>query len=242
MVALTEAELLTVWAAGRGQGRVGRALVLAEAGGADPASSVDLSIGQRAGFALALREECFGATFPCAVTCPSCAEELEIDLTVDDIRVPAAMAAGATAVTRIDRGGIEVEFRPVTSRDLLAVREEAGTVRRKLICRCVTRATKGGTTVAVDELSDDVLDAVSSALAARDPQADVLLDLDCVTCGHEWQSPFDITDYLWNEVETCARRLVHEVHALAGAYGWSEDQVLAVAPDRRQCYLELVTP
>lgn len=241
MVSLTEVELLAVWATGRGQSRVGRALVLAEAGGADPASSVDLSIGQRASFALALREGCFGATFSCAVTCPSCADELEIDLTVDDLRVPPA-AVDITAVTRIDHGGTEVEFRPVTSRDLLAVRAEAGTARRKLICRCVTRATKGGTTVAVDELFDDVLDAVSAALAARDPQADVLLDLDCVSCGHEWESPFDITDYLWTEVESCARRLVYEVHALASAYGWSEDQVLAVAPDRRQCYLDLVTP
>jgi hypothetical protein len=40
-------------------------------------------------------------------------------------------------------------------------------------------------------------------------------------------------------METYARRLLYDVHALASAYGWSEDEVLAVSPARRRCYLEM---
>jgi hypothetical protein len=36
--------------------------------------------------------------------------------------------------------------------------------------------------------------------------------------------------------------LLAEVHVLAGAYGWSEDAILALSPSRRQHYIALVAP
>jgi hypothetical protein len=237
MSTVTEADLLTVWEAGRRQGRVRRALVLAEAGGADPSAVADLSVGRRDEFVLALRERFFGAAFPCAVTCPSCAEELEIELSIDDLRVPAIGDREA----RVDHGDLVVRFRPITSRDLLTVRAGAREARRQLISRCVLDARRGEGSVPADELPDDVLDTVAAALAAQDPQAAVLLELDCASCGHEWRSPFDIAAYLWGELDTYVRRFMHDVHLLASAYGWSEAEVLAVDPGRRQGYLEMVT-
>ncbi len=234
MRALTEAGLLTVWEAGQGRDIVERALVLAAAGGADPASVADLALGRREELVLALLERSFGTTFPCAVTCPSCGEELELDLNVDDVR-----AARPGGERRVEIDGFELGFRLITSRDLLAVRGTAD-ARRGLLGRVLTTATRKGLTVSVDELPERVLDALDAALAAQDPQADVRLDLDCASCGHEWASPFDVTTHLWAELDAYARRLLHDVHVLASAYGWSEDEVLAVSPARRQCYLELV--
>ena len=37
-----------------------------------------------------------------------------------------------------------------------------------------------------------------------------------------------------------AGALLHEVHRLASAYGWSEAQILALSPARRAQYLALV--
>ncbi|WP_410670167.1 hypothetical protein [Amycolatopsis sp. cmx-4-68] len=238
MGALTEAGLLAVWEAGLAGDAVRRALVLAAAGGADAASAADLSVGRREAFVLALRERSFGTTFPCAVTCPSCGEELELELTTDDVR-----AAGPGDGRQVRLDGFEIGFRLITSRDLLAVRDGRADVpatRRNLLGRVVTTATREGRKVTVDELPERVLDALAAELSAQDPQADVLLDLDCANCGHEWASPFDVTTHLWAELDAYARRLLHDVHVLAGAYGWSEDDVLAVSPARRQCYLELV--
>ena len=171
-------------------------------------------MGRRDEFLLALREECFGTAFPCLVSCPSCGEELELELSSGDLRPSQADASLA-----VDG----CEFRAVTSRDLLEA-----TSRRGLLERCVA-----------GELSDAVLAALPDALAAADPQADVRVDLDCAVCGHRWASPFDIAAYLWTELEACARRLLYDVHALALAYGWSEAEVLAVSPGRRRRYLEL---
>ncbi|WP_158892897.1 phage baseplate protein [Amycolatopsis anabasis] len=233
MAALTEAGLLATWEAALGQGPVRRALALATAGGAEPATVADLSVGRREEFVLALRERCFGATFSCAVTCPSCEEELELELGLDDVRA----APPPDGENRITAHGFEVEFRPITSRDLLAVRRDLPDARRRLLERCVLSARRRGRKAR--KVPDEVLDAVAAELSTRDPQADVRLDLDCASCGHEWRSPFDVTAFLWAEMEAYARRLLHEVHALATVYGWSEREVLAVSPARRRCYLEM---
>ncbi|MGV9264241.1 hypothetical protein ACWDRR_06200 [Kitasatospora sp. NPDC003701] len=233
---LTEAGLLAVWEAGRGKDAVRRALVLAAAGGADPSTVADLAVGTCGELVLALRERCFGPTFPCAVTCPSCHEELELELSADDVR-----AGGADGERRLRVEGFEIEFRLITGRDLLAVGAGTPDARRALLGRVLTSAVAHGERVGPEGLPDAVLDALAGALSAQDPQADVRLELDCVACGHAWASPFDATAHLWAELDAYARRLVHDVHVLASAYGWSEDEVLAIGPARRQCYLELVT-
>ncbi|MGW2250055.1 hypothetical protein ACWCXH_07635 [Kitasatospora sp. NPDC001660] len=234
---LTEEGLLAVWEAGRGQDPVRRALVLAAAGGGDPAAVADLAVGRREELVLGLRVRCFGPGLPCAVTCPSCRTELELDLTAQD--VTPAPPDGERVVRA---GGFELAFRPVTTRDLLAVRgaPHAG-ARQALLGRVLTSAVADGRPVGVDALPADVLEALAGALAAQDPQADVRLDLDCAECGHTWTSPFDASGYLWAELDAHARRLLHDVHTLATAYGWTEPDVLAVGPERRQLYLELVT-
>jgi hypothetical protein len=229
MSTLTETGLLAVWDAGRGHDAVRRALVLACAAGADPASVAELSVGQREELVLALREQCFGTTFESVITCPSCRQELELELTIDDVR--AARPDGARSVRA---AGFDLAFRLITSADLLAVGATADP-RRALLRRVVVDAT-----VDVDELPADVLDALVGALSTQDPQADVRVHLDCVACGHEWTSPFDVADHLWAELDAYARRLIYDVHVLACAYGWSEADVLAVDPGRRQCYLDLV--
>lgn len=234
MDALTEVALLDVWEAGLGRNRVWRALALAMAGGADPSTAADLSIGSREAFTLALRERCFGRTLPCAITCPACAAELELELAVSDVRADRSVGPGRTVVD-----GIEVEFRPITSRDLLAIRSDQPDARRKLLARCVTNATKDGRLISAEELPDAVLERIATELPALDPQADAQVELDCADCGHAWRSPFDITAYLWQEIDAYARRLVHDVGTLASAYGWSENEVLAISPTRRQCYLEM---
>lgn len=233
---LTEAGLLAVWEAGRGKDAVRRSLLLAAAGGADPSAVADLAVGTCGELVLALHERCFGPTFPCAVTCPSCHEELELELSADEVR-----AAGADGERRLRVEGFEIEFRLITGRDLLTVGPGTPDARRALLGRVLTSAVAQGEQVAPEELPDAVLDALADALSAQDPQADVRLELDCVECGHAWLSPFDATAHLWAELDAYARRLVHDVHVLASAYGWSEDEVLAIGPARRQCYLELVT-
>jgi hypothetical protein len=77
-------------------------------------------------------------------------------------------------------------------------------------------------------------------MALHDPQSAIDLSLTCPACGHAWQATFDIADFLWREVTARARRLVSDVHTLALAYGWREDDILAMGDGRRRMYLDLV--
>ena len=77
-------------------------------------------------------------------------------------------------------------------------------------------------------------------MADADPQADVRLALDCPACGHKFLAAFDVVAYFWSEINAWAYRLLGEVHTLASAYGWREDDILALSPWRRHVYLEMV--
>jgi hypothetical protein len=50
-----------------------------------------------------------------------------------------------------------------------------------------------------------------------------------------------VVSFFWMEVESWAYRILRQVHALASAYGWSEGDILAMSPWRRQFYLEMVS-
>jgi len=78
-----------------------------------------------------------------------------------------------------------------------------------------------------------------AAIEAADPQAHLVFDLQCAECGHAWKETFDIGSFLWAELEDLAVRTLHDVHALATAYGWTEEQILALSPARRALYLSM---
>jgi hypothetical protein len=236
MTTLSEAEVLAIWEAAADRSPPSRALTLAVAGGADPTDVTDVGIGMRDGYLIALREACFGCTYSCVVDCPGCGAELEAELSDADVRVaPAPDGTGAFSVE-----GIDVEFRLPSTADIIAV-TDAPEARRALIARCVTTLGADDEDSVSDTavLTDPMLDAVSAAMAARDPQAAVEVDLDCAACGHQWAAPFDIAGYLWAEMTAAAARIMRDVHGLASAYGWSEAEVLSVSPARRRQYLEL---
>jgi len=64
--------------------------------------------------------------------------------------------------------------------------------------------------------------------------------LTCPACGHAFRVSFDIVSYFWSEVEDWAHRVLVDIHTLAAAYGWSERQILALSPMRRQLYVDMV--
>ena len=109
-----------------------------------------------------------------------------------------------------------------------------------LLQRCVTvLAGPIGESYVSGELPADVVEAISEAMAAADPGADVVLDVRCPACEQRWSAPVDIASFLWEEVDAWAAATLNEVDALARAYGWAEPEILALSPARRHRYLEL---
>ena len=51
--------------------------------------------------------------------------------------------------------------------------------------------------------------------------------------------PLDVASFVWEELDGWARRLLQDVAVLARAFGWTEEDGVALSPTRREAYLEL---
>lgn len=249
---LPAAELLGAWEDCVALPPVQRALRLLTV--ATPATSVDelsrLSVGQRDRRLLRLRSSAFGDRMIARVDCPECGKELELDFSVTDVMTDRSDATeeegespGEVTFLKLTAGDFEAEFRLPDSRDLLEIARHESTVdtgKRLLLRRCVSVATRAGRKIDIERMPEEIVEEIVARMAREDPQADVRLDLRCPDCSHHWQPGFDIVSFVWAEVDSWARRLLADVHSLAGAYGWSEDEILRLSRSRRQAYLELV--
>jgi len=237
---LTAQELLDAWERGLNEPPVQRALALLTAACPEtkPTELARESVGRRDGRLLTLREQTFGPRLVSLAACPACGERLETAFDVADVRV-VETGDGAEPLS-LTVAGRELAFRLPNSLDLaaLAACEDLEGARRRLLGRCLLPAP--GEEIAVEQLPEEALQAVADRMAAADPQGDVELALTCPACGHAWPAAFDIASFFWTEVDAWARVLLHEIHALASAYGWRETDILALTPWRRRAYLELI--
>jgi hypothetical protein len=227
--ALSAAELLSVWECGRDRPLPERALdLIATAATADDPRP--RTIGERDALLIDLRERTFGPALATVVTCESCGELLEVELDAGELREHGR--GGDDGPLEVSSGEERVRFRLPEPDDLVAAAAapDAERGRAILLERCVLAR----------HLTPALEHAIGERMAQADPGAWIDLALVCPACGAGWTAPFDIVAFLWTEVETCARRLVRDVHALASAYGWRESDVLALSPARRASYLELV--
>ncbi|MFI1506083.1 hypothetical protein [Streptomyces sp. NPDC020597] len=237
---LTEANVLEVWEGGLGTTAAARSLLLASLAAPDGEDVADLPLSTLNRLLLELRRTAFGDLLPCTADCPACGDSLDVTVAATELRPPSQSAAehgaeGPTPVTAtLTTGGMTVTFRALTGGDVHAVDPAAPLARRTLLRRCVVDVSPPP----VDDMPDEILEQVAGRLAQLDPGADTVLALTCPQCAHRWEAALDLADHLWAEVCGYAHRLMHEVHTLARAYGWSEADVLAISPQRRRFYLE----
>ncbi len=236
--------ILRIWEIGQGQHPIDRALTFLTF--ACPEKTTDelasLTIGQRDAYLLTLREISLGPQLNGFTECPKCRERLEFHLNVADIR----MSDPNTTVVQhhiFQIEQLELQFRLPNSWDLAAILDCQDVIAADtlLLQRCLLQANQNGIPISYDRLSPEVINQLAEQIAAADPQSEILLNLNCSACGHEWQSLFDIVSFFWTEINAQAKRLLREVHLLARFYGWREADILSMSALRRQLYLDLVT-
>lgn len=207
-----------------------------------------LVVGDREALLLQLRRLTLGETLDCVLTCAvgECGEQMELELRVGELLVTAYPDVRATYDLAVDAAEppLIVQFRLPTVADLREAELGAGgdpeAVAGDLLARCVVAAHHGRGVVPVDRLGADVRELIAAAMAERDPQAEIELDLTCPSCATSFTVVFDTATFLLKELDARAMRLLEEVHALALHYHWSEREILAMAPTRRERYLALL--
>ncbi|HEY7404532.1 MAG TPA: phage baseplate protein [Candidatus Angelobacter sp.] len=195
-----------------------------------------LPIGKRDALLFALREQSFGPEINALADCPACKQRVQFQAGVRDL-VAGELRDDESLL--VESAGYQVEFRRPSSADLIAARQ-ADKPREELLARLIVRVARGEAAVSPQELPQDVVGEIESAMEAGDPQANLQLTLRCQTCGYEWEAAFDIAEFLWSEIDAWASRTLFDVHCLARAYGWRETDIIAMNPWRRQCYLEML--
>ena len=239
---LTGEDLLGVWERGVRLHAIDRSLdVLAVAlPDRDPQELARLPLGTRDALLLAVRAAMIGDRIEARDACPACGARVEVALTCGAL---SNACHPPPDEWEIEHDGCRLTLRPLDSLDAAAAAhcDTVDAARAVLLERALVSATRGEHAVAAADLADDAATAVAESIAAHDAGAELMLELSCPSCDHAWRRVLDVASFLDTELAACALRLVDEVHLLARAYGWSEDDILRMSDTRRAAYLALVT-
>lgn len=236
---LSAADLLSVWEQGCDLHGVDQALLVLRYACPEylDETLAKLSLGQRDALLLKVRQGMFGDRLEAYTECPGCQERLEFSTSCYTLLVEDQPQELAEKTITVE--GVQFNLRPPDSRDaaIAATSNNLEAATRALLARCVTQANDSET--GTEAVPASVRSAIAGELAVIDPQAEVLLDLSCPSCGHRWQGLFDIASFLWTEIRARARRLLQEIDALARAYGWAEADILGMSETRRRLYVHM---
>lgn len=243
MRSLTVPELLDIWEKGKGRQPVYHGLAMLAA--LSPNESLEqlarLTIGERDSCLLKLRELTFGSQMTGLAKCSACGETMELKFSTRDIMNPGEAERNEIEIFSFQ--DYELQFRLPNSIDLVSISKcsDSEEARDILLSRCILLANYQGHDLSPDKLPSEVLDAVVTRMEWIDSRADIELELICSKCSHRWLMAFDITSFFWKEIDHWAKGLLQDVHVLAAAYGWSENDILEMSPWRRQFYLEAMS-
>lgn len=187
-------------------------------------------VGDREFLMLQLRRITLGDHVQAVVNCPECGSKMDVDFRLDEVSVQAQPQTQESFT--LDLPGRSVRFRLPNGGDQEDVVHDPDPVGA-LLGRCLVDD-------ADQALSSDEREAVMAEMERLAPQVDVELELGCPECSHQFTLAFDTTAFFFDEVAVRADELLHEVHALAFYYHWSESEILNLERGRRRKYLALL--
>jgi hypothetical protein len=186
--------------------------------------------------ALVIRQCWIGEVIRTDAMCPGpgCRERIDVSFSIGDYlqhhrpRRPRGVT-GTPEDGWFTLTGAIVRFRIPTIADLLAATSDDKPTET-LTGRCVEAA----------EMSRTLARRLDRALSALAPNLDDLLGGSCPACGHEVTMRFDPLAYTLTELRNAFSGIHLETHALASAYGWPEEVILALPRGRRRRYASII--
>ena len=242
MRSLTADELLTLWERGRSLSLLQRTILLLELATAD-SGKVDvasLSIGERDARLFRLREWMFGSLFRNTINCPACEDRMEWEMHLNELKMLPEDFNEPPKEHMLKTGPLSIRFRLPNSRDVSDFIAAENKVPDKLLEKCILEIRQNNDKKPPEKLPAKVMDQLISKMEELDPLADLRVQISCPNCQHQWEARFDIMHYLWDEIDHWAQRMLQDVYKLAGAFGWSEQEILRMDAGRRQLYIEMV--
>ena len=231
MLAPSGRALLDAWEATRSDeaARVTTLLQLADVG-VPRGTELDVPLGRRNLVLLGLYERLVGPTVESVLRCPACATLNELSVPIRELRLPAGVQPDGGFDAWI--GEVAIRFRLPTTRDTTEAAAEGSLAAGALALaeRCLVAAD--------GPLGPEGAVALASLVSEADPPAEFAFRLACVGCGADIACVLDPVHLVAGHLDRAAHALLDDVHVLAGAYHWSEVDILALSPQRRRAYLD----
>jgi hypothetical protein len=207
----------------------------------------EMTIGDRVALLLHLRKISFGDVAQLETRCPACQEPIASDLAISEL-VKHMQVQPEVDYYNIEFDEYSVWARLPCGRDQGLIAQvdnhaaDATTTTpdidydREIVKMCVTRSTPD----LPKDLTDDLVQKISTRLEALDPLANISLNMVCPVCNHSFKMPFFVEQFLFQELIMRQLQLEQEIHWLAFYYNWNENEILSLPITRRKRYVELI--
>ncbi|MGD9535606.1 MAG: hypothetical protein AB7P52_03690 [Alphaproteobacteria bacterium] len=208
-----------------------------------------LCIGDRNRLMLALHRALYGNNVALVASClgPNCGRTMDLDIAIDQLlTLPDADDEPSANTLRAEVAGraIEVGFRLPNGEDQEAAAtlsaDDLETAADLMLRRTLVSLTaQDGKPVLIDDVLADLRQPLAAAFATRDPEAEIVLRLECPDCGHV--TPADLDPYdLFRSRTQHAPDILFDIDRIARAYHWSEAEIMALPVARRRRYLAMI--
>lgn len=165
--------------------------------------------------------------------CRHCGDVFDIAFDIADAGKKPAAASFPVAAVATSLGTHRFEAPNGFHEEAVANQPAAADPRRLLAGLCCL--TMDGA-AAGERFSDDDIDRIDVALETISPEIAAEVQTVCPACGARTEANIEPLDYAFPDLAD----LLLEAHLLAGAYHWSETQILALPAWRRSSYADLV--
>lgn len=218
----------------------------------------ELLVADRQYLMLILREATFGDQVQATVSCPwaDCARKVDIDFAIGAIPIRRAAHLSATYSMQlshdaafVDEHGTlhcDIVFRLPTGGDQemaapLAHQSEELALQALLSrCICAIGDPRRPGDVFSGQLSPLALSQIDQAMEAVAPAVELTISGQCPECGRMFDQPFDIQDFVFDELRIRRTQLYEEVHYLAYHYHWSEREIMSMPRTKRRMYIQIL--
>ncbi len=204
----------------------------------------NLTVGKRIECLLSLVAAGERFEIPFALRCKksACVQELELEISVEEISALQAEAYAAEHVS-ITLETESLALRRPTGGDQLAWLKsgftDQETASRGMLRSLLPLKTESEVFDAA-LLSGEWVNRIESAMQEQDPLVNFSLQTACPYCEEENLYEIDLEELALSRLRRAQSRLLASVHTLASRYHWSEQQIFSVPFWRRAHYLALI--
>ena len=197
----------------------------------------ELSISRRLECLLAIAAGEEGSAFNFPFHCAGCEQEIELELTLEDI-ADQQREADLIETVEIEIKGKPFSFRKPCGLDQenwakMVFRDQREAVEAMIRSLAVTHDMP-------ESLDTDTIDLLDEAMCEADPLVNFRCRVTCAECSSPNEFFIDLYDVALGTLSRNKQQLIVMVHKLASHYHWSENEIFAVPYWRRKEYLNLI--